>query len=147
MTAQTVETLLERIPVWAEARPDVRAIALVGSWAREVARPDSDLDLMLLVNEPELFERETAWLEEISVSKPKRWQDKDYGAAWSRRVFLEDGSELEFTFSTPAWALTAPVDPGTFRVIKDGCRILYDPEGILEQLINHVRQINRPPSS
>ncbi|MBF6594916.1 MAG: aminoglycoside 6-adenylyltransferase [Thermaceae bacterium] len=147
MTAEAVKRLLEQITVWAEARPDVRAVALVGSWAREAARPNSDMDLMLLVFEPELFERETKWVKEISVSKPKRWQDEDYGAASSRRVFLEDGSELEFTFSTLAWASTAPVDPGTFRVIKDGCRILYDPEGILEQLTNHVRQTNRPPNS
>jgi hypothetical protein len=29
------------------------------------------VDLMLLVDEPELFERETDWLEEISMSKPE----------------------------------------------------------------------------
>jgi hypothetical protein len=99
---------------------------------------------MLLVDEPELFERETDWLEEISMSKPERWDDEDYGAAWSRRVYLDDGSELEFTFSTPAWALTAPVDPGTFRVINDGCRILHDPDEIIERLMHHL--IN-PPSN
>ncbi|MER3552772.1 MAG: nucleotidyltransferase domain-containing protein [Meiothermus sp.] len=147
MVTATVEATLERIPVWAKARPDVRAIALVGSWARGTARPDSDMDLMLLVDEPELFRREMAWLEEISISKPKRWQDEDYGAAWSRRVFLEDNSQLEFTFSTPEWASISPLDPGTFRVMRNGSRILYDPESIFEQLTNHVRQINPPPSS
>jgi predicted nucleotidyltransferase len=71
MTAEIVGTLLGRITNWAQARPDVRAVALVGSWARGAARPDSDVDLMLLVDEPELFERETDWLEEISMSKPE----------------------------------------------------------------------------
>lgn len=147
MTLPDVKNLLERIPLWAKARSDIRAVALVGSWARDAARPDSDVDLMLLVLEPELFEREIEWLEEISPSKPERWQDEDYGAVWSRRVFLNDGGELEFGFSTPEWASVTPLDAGTFRVISDGCRVLYDPEGILEQLTNHVKQTNPPPSS
>jgi hypothetical protein len=33
------------------------------------------------------------------------------------------------------WAGTGPVDPGTRRVISDGIRILYDPEGMLGSLL------------
>lgn len=149
MTAEEVQGMLEPITAWAKSRPDVRAVALVGSWARGGARPDSDLDLMLLVSQPRLLQRDTGWLEAIpwGAARPAYWQDEDYGAAWSRRVFLEDGSELEFTFSLPAWARTAPVDPGTFRVINHGCRIVHDPEEIIERLIHHLKRINPPACS
>lgn len=44
--------LLERITAWFQAREGVATIALVGSHARGAARPDSDIDLVLLVDDP-----------------------------------------------------------------------------------------------
>lgn len=38
-----------------------------------------------------------------------------------------------------SWANTNPVDAGTFRVINDGHRIVYDPDGALTDLSNACR--------
>lgn len=55
------------------------------------------------------------------------WKDKDYGVIWSCHVYLKDKTEVEFSFGAPSWASTQPTDEGTFKVITDGCRVLYDP--------------------
>jgi hypothetical protein len=116
----------------------------VGSHARGTARPDSDFDLVLLVTAPEAFRAETRWLCDIDWSRlgaqPARWVDEDYGALWSRRVWLELACEIEFGFAAPSWGETQPIDPGTRRVIADGCHILYDPLGLLSRLCNAVRK-------
>src|SRR5687767_1223031 len=45
--------IIARVVEWAERRPDIRAVALVGSHARNTATPDSDVDLILLTTQPE----------------------------------------------------------------------------------------------
>lgn len=95
---------------------------------------------MFLVDDPNAFRQDTRWMREVGLGlEVSSWRDEDYGAAWSRRIFLENGEELEFTLSTREWAKIDPADAGTFRVISDGCQILYDPEGTLERLLHHVR--------
>ncbi len=98
----------------------------------------------MLVTAPEAFRAETRWLCDIDWSRlgaqPARWVDEDYGALWSRRVWLELACEIEFGFAAPSWGETQPIDPGTRRVIADGCHILYDPLGLLSRLCNAVRK-------
>jgi hypothetical protein len=61
-----------------------------------------------------------------------KWQDEDYGVLWSRRLWLERVRfEVEIGFVRPSWAELNPLDPGTRRVVADGCRILYDPDRLL----------------
>jgi Streptomycin adenylyltransferase len=139
------ERIIQTIAAWAKTRPAIQAAALVGSQARGVARPDSDIDIVLLVTAPETFRVDTGWLHEIGWNligaRPARWVDEDYGALWSRRLWLEPaGDEIEFGFALPSWAETSPIDPGTSRVIADGCRSLHDPQGRLSRLCNAVRE-------
>jgi predicted nucleotidyltransferase len=139
---EQVMQVLAVVTEWSELR-SVRGLALVGSYARGQARPDSDIDLVLLVNEPNLFRTDTAWLAELdwrsAYARPLTHRDAEYGAVWSRHVQLDDGLEIEFGFALPSWADVAPVDAGTRRVMMDGCRILYDPDGILSALRAVVR--------
>ncbi|MCV5960062.1 hypothetical protein OFO30_32265, partial [Escherichia coli] len=60
------------------------------------------------------------------------------GAVWSRHVRLEDGSRLELSFAARDWASTLPPDAGTAAAVGNSCRVLYDPEGLLEQLVRQV---------
>jgi hypothetical protein len=43
----------------------------------------------------------------------------------SLRVRYADGLEVEFGIADRTWA-SAPLDPGTRRVIEDGCIVLFD---------------------
>ncbi len=139
------ERIIQTIAAWVKTCPAIQAAALVGSQARGVARPDSDIDLVLLVTAPETFRLDAGWLHEIDWNligtRPARWVDEDYGALWSRRLWLEPGGdEIEFGFALPAWAEARPIDPGTRRVIADGCRSLHDPQGMLSGLCIEVRE-------
>lgn len=135
--------MLTTIVRWAAQQPAMLAAALVGSHARDAARVDSDVDIMLIVTDPDRFRDDGQWLADIDWASLNRrvdhWQDEAYGIAWSRRVWLTDGMEIEFTFGPSAWAAIDPVDAGTLRVVQDGCRILLDPAGTLQRLLRHIR--------
>jgi predicted nucleotidyltransferase len=47
---ERAQMLLERLRLWASQKDDVRALLLVGSFARGEARPESDVDIVLLTN-------------------------------------------------------------------------------------------------
>jgi uncharacterized protein len=139
---EKVNLILTKIVEWATNRKDISALVLVGSWSRGTARFDSDIDLCFLTPNPSGFRDSETWIEEIDWEaigcKVGDWEDKDYGLVWSRHIYLEDKTEIEFGFSMPSWASIDPIDEGTFRVISDGCRILYDPENTLARLIDAV---------
>lgn len=131
-------SVLTAITDWAKTQQEIRGLALVGSHARDAARPDSDIDLMVLAEDPQSF-RDPARLAAVDWSaakvRPAKWSDEEYGAVWSRRVRLIPEGEIEISFAGLSWADTSPVDPGTAKVVREGCRILYDPEGLLERLV------------
>lgn len=137
MNRAPADTLLETITAWAKAREEIRGLALVGSYAREAAQAGSDIDLVLLTRNPCDF-RDAASLETIDWRAagvhPTEWSDEEYGAVWSRRIWLEPEYEIEFAFAALSWANVWPVDKGTHEVVSNGCRILYDPDGLLERL-------------
>jgi uncharacterized protein len=121
---QKIELILQVILSWATAQPKIRAVALVGSRARGGARPDSDIDLMLLTTDPAAFRADTTWVGQIDWdaidTRPRKWQDEEYGAAWSRRVWLTDRCvQVELAFAFLSWANADPPDAGTQRVISD----------------------------
>jgi hypothetical protein len=142
LTVARVESILAEVARWAHKGNSISAMALVGSWARGAARDDSDIDLVLLTPDPLWFRQNDRWPNEIDWhnigSEPATWRDADYGPLWSRHLQLADGTEIEFGFGPLTWASVDPIDPGTFQVISDGCRILYDPQGLLEELIKQV---------
>jgi uncharacterized protein len=135
--AATLDEIVAPIVSWASRRPDIRGLALAGSWARGAARPDSDIDLILLVNEPETF-RYRDWPDDIPWHEGcvAHWHDADYGVAWSRHLQLSASREIEFTFCRLSWADTDPVEAGTAEVVSGGCRVLLDKSGLFEKLLS-----------
>ena len=136
--------LVELITAWARGQDAVRGLALAGSHARGDAGENSDVDLVFLVDDPDAFKVHDGWPESIPWaglgSSVARVEDEEYGVAWSRRVRLHPRGEIEFTFARPSWAALDPIDPGTRRVITDGCRILHDSSGALARLCCAVEQ-------
>jgi len=103
-------------------------VALVGSWARGDAGPDSDLDVVLLTTSPEAYMDSTPWPD------AELGETHDWGGLTERRLRLPSGLELELDIAPLAWASTDPLDEGTRRVVRDGMRILHDPDRLLEKL-------------
>ncbi len=122
---------------WASAQPDVQAIALVGSYARGAARVDSDVDLVILTDQPQKYLEDTTWPARLGVIE--KYQSEDYGKLVSLRVWYSDGYEVEYGITTPYWAAT-PLDPGTQQVINDGMILLFERGDLLSRHIINIRK-------
>jgi predicted nucleotidyltransferase len=122
-SAETLADFLRTFTQWAEAQPDIFAAALVGSHARGQGRPDSDIDIILLVGNPQKFIADGGWPELFGAVA--RRQVEDYGRVISIRVWYGDGREVEYGITTPDWT-APPLDEGARKVIRDGMRILFE---------------------
>ncbi len=129
----TDQIFLDKLKTWAELQTDIDAILLVGSYAHGNAKPDSDVDLVIICKQPEQYLNNTEWIRAFGV--PARKDFEDWGKVTSVRVWFQDGLEVEFGITDEDW-VKEPLDAGTKAVIKDGYRILFDRSrkisGILE---------------
>jgi hypothetical protein len=60
---------------------------------------------------------DNTWIEQIEWqaldSHPQKWQDEDYGVAWSRRIWpAADSRQVELTFAPLSWANVDPAGRG-----------------------------------
>jgi predicted nucleotidyltransferase len=121
------------VRAWASGDDDVVAVALVGSWARDEARMDSDIDVVV-ISRTERFVEDGDWVEHAAGPGAMLVGTADWGALIERRVRLPSGLEVEFGFVRPSWAAIDPIDPGTRRVVTEDCVPWYDPSGVLALL-------------
>jgi hypothetical protein len=129
-TLGTAAVAIDALTRWAAGRPDIHALALVGSRAGGTPRPDSDVDLVLLTEDVERYVLRDDWAAGLGpIVATRRW-----GAVTERRIRLPDGIEMDVAIAPPKWAATKRVDRGTRRVVRDGMRILHDPRGALATL-------------
>jgi predicted nucleotidyltransferase len=105
----------------------VQAIALVGSYARREAKDDSDIDLVVLTDQPQEYLDDIKWTKRFgSVDKH---QTEDYRKLTSVRVWYQNGPEVEYGITAPDWGAN-PLDAGTREVISGGMIVLFE-RGIL----------------
>ena len=117
---------LERLRGWVEPRQDVRALVIVGSVARGDARPDSDVDVVLLTTSPAHYLERTDWVSAFGAAQAGELED--YGNVTSVRAFYSDGLEVEFAIAPVDWA-SAPFDSGSEDVARHGILVLLDRDG------------------
>jgi len=130
MSVDSVNRYLNEFAGWADAQPDIQAVALVGSYARNAATKTSDIDLVIIANQPETYLQDVAWTRRFG--QVRRQQVEDYGKVTSIRVWYTDGREVEYGITNESWA-ALPLDEGTHRVISDGMRVLFEREPILSR--------------
>jgi uncharacterized protein len=105
-----ISDFLDRVRDWAAHEPTIAAVALVGSHARGEARPDSDIDVVLLCEQPHAFLAHTSWIHPFG--EVRTCHTADWGMVTSLRVHYRESLEVEFGLTSLAWA-AFPVDPGT----------------------------------
>ncbi len=130
MHALQIAGFLDDFSAWASARADILAVALVGSQARGTAKPDSDVDLVIVARDPQAYLQDTAWAERFGAIA--RQQIEDYGLVQSLRVWYQGGPEVEYGFTDERWT-ALPLDAGTQRVMADGLRVLFERAPILSR--------------
>lgn len=135
LTAQRtldVEKILHAVAEWAARQPHICAVALVGSWARGDADMGSDLDIIILSDDPGPLIQSDGWwsfLGDTEVIRTQAW-----GIVLERRLRLACAVEVELDIAPRTWARIPP-DAGTRKVLSNGARPLFDPEGLLQRAI------------
>jgi hypothetical protein len=132
-TIEHIRDFLDSFVGWASAQPDVQGIALVGSYARGAARDDSDIDLVILTDQPQNYLADIPWMERFGIVEKQ--QTEDYGKLISVRVYYQNGYEVEYGITRPDWA-SIPLDVGTRKVISDGMVVLFERGDLLRR---HVK--------
>lgn len=126
-----IESFLDQVIGWGNVNHSVRAILLVGSYARDEPGPESDVDLVILAGSPEDFLEDPSWLKDFG--EVKRSKGEDWGRVQSLRVWFANSLEVEFGFTEVTW-LAKPLDPGTRQVLSDGYLFLLDKQNYSAQI-------------
>ena len=113
---------------WATKRKDIRAAALVGSYAREELDKDSDVDLVIITETPQKYMTDTEWIRVFGKVITKNVEE--YEKITSLRIWYESGLEIEFGFTNREWIQTMTREE--MKQIKaDGLRVLFEKEKLL----------------
>jgi aminoglycoside 6-adenylyltransferase len=133
---------------WARERDDVHAALVVGSRARTDTPADkwSDLDIILIVADPEPYAADDAWVSEFGAPELTFLEDTPAGQR-ERRVLYENGEDVDF----PLFPLSAlqglEGSQNATALLARGYRLLVDKIGLedrLRRLVEHVPAPTRP---
>ena len=131
MTANRINKFFHNVTRWSAAQVDILALALVGSHARGKASVTSDIDLVFITLDPEIYLNNLKWVEHFG--KIAKTQIESYGLVTSIRVWYWDGLEVEYGITDKSW-VAEPLDAGTRQVINDGLKILFERDKILSRI-------------
>jgi predicted nucleotidyltransferase len=92
MDSVQARDLLTMVRGMVQARDDLRALAVCGSWARGSPRADSDLDLLILAREPTEWRTHLDWLRDLPFEQAgfriRAVETATYGEVWSAHICL-----------------------------------------------------------
>jgi len=140
------QTLLDEITNWAEQEYTVKALIIIGSQVQPKGLTDiwSDLDLMMLVETPQIYLSDDDWLESFEEVACSYIDDMSLGNLdWSwtvKRVLFSNGLDVDFNI-LPVEYLDSVLDINR-EIIAQGHCIIYDSTGIIEDKIQ--AQYHRP---
>ena len=127
-----IDFIIHKLTTWGHKRTDIVAQGVIGSYANNCAKSDSDLDLIIVSkNKNELISNQE-WLE--LVGKPYSIQLEYYGKVTSLRVNYSFQPEIEYGVTDLSW-VKSPLDPDTRKVISGGMQAYYDPLDLLHNAV------------
>nr|MBA3374660.1 aminoglycoside 6-adenylyltransferase [Actinomycetota bacterium] len=131
---------------WAREREDVRALLVVGSQARANVPADrwSDLDVVLIVDDPEPYAEHPSWIREFGQPVLTFLEDTPVGQR-ERRVLYESGEDVDFPlFSVTALELLEQSENAA-HLLARGYRVLIDRIALAERLARVAAASEQPP--
>jgi len=132
---------------WAASRTDVHAVIVVGSRARTDTPADrwSDLDVVLIVDDPEPYAEGAAWVSEFGTPALTFLEDTPVGQR-ERRVLYETGEDVDL----PLFPLSAldrlEQSENAVALLARGYRVLVDKIGLEERLRGVAERASKPES-
>ncbi|GIU94062.1 MAG: hypothetical protein KatS3mg012_0519 [Gaiellaceae bacterium] len=131
---------------WASEHEDVRAVIVVGSQARRDTPADrwSDLDLVLLLDDPQPYLDDASWVRELGRPVLTFLESAPDGHV-ERRVLYEEGDDVDFVLFPVSALERLETSESATALVRRGYRVLLDRIGLAERLERIAR--TRPPSA
>lgn len=113
---QQVHAFLNRLTAWAAGAPEILAVALCGSHARNEATETSDIDLIVIARHPQIYLQQTTWAQEFGAIDHQ--QLEPYGRLtflrvwyslvlrWNTGLAMKCGPRLPWMKAPSGWSLT-----------------------------------------
>lgn len=141
-----LELIRAAVTEWAAEREDVLALVVVGSHARDHVPADrwSDLDLILLVEDPAPYAEDTAWIREFGKPLVTFLETMPDGHR-DRRVLYETGEDVDFVLFPAAAADRIAASENATAILRRGFSVLLDRSGLGERL-NRIAATTPAPS-
>lgn len=125
------ENFCEFIKKIATENENIRAVILVGSYAKGTYNSNSDIDLCILAYDKEKMLSDSGIFRHFgNVTKENI---EYYGVVTSLRFFYENSFEVEYGITDMNW-ISKPLDSGTKRVLRDGHKVIIDKDGYFEEI-------------
>lgn len=124
-----IDQFLEQLAAFGAAESSIDAIVLVGSHANGDAKPDSDVDVVIITKTTEQLMDGFAWA--YRFGRVTSSEEEDHGLVQSLRVFYDGGLEVEFGITSSDWIADDQLKE-TGSILKKGYRVIYDPQNVIE---------------
>ncbi|MCL1905908.1 MAG: aminoglycoside 6-adenylyltransferase [Clostridiales bacterium] len=127
--------IIKNFTAWGSSCKNLRAAIIIGSQARtdDPADAYSDLDLLLLADDPEYFLASDKWLEQIGHYHISFTEDT-LGGAKEKRVLFDGALDVDFNILTKD-AMHAAIQNGQAAgILGRGYRVLLDKDGFAASL-------------
>lgn len=134
MASAALEKIIKEFFRWAKKQTDIRSVVLV-------SRPDGpwpDLDFVIFADQPGNYLYPGTWTENFGKVVLTFAGPSAGGVLTSRRAMYAGGIEVNFVFlplETISELLDGTVTPPLRDILAGGARILFDKDGMIEQLI------------
>ena len=140
-----LDLIVAAIADWSRERDDVHAAVVVGSHARAAVPADrwSDLDVVLVVDDPERYATDERWVSEFGSPVLTFLEPTAVGEERERRVLYETGHDVDLPL-VPLSALDRLESPEVAQIFARGHRVLVDKIGLAERLETAARHVEAP---
>ena len=124
---------------WARERDDVRAAVVVGSQVRTDTPADrwSDLDIILILDDPEPYAESAAWVSEFGTAVLTFLEETPLGQR-ERRVLYETGEDVDLPLFPLSVLDRLEQSANAAALLARGYRLLVDETGLEDRLRNLV---------
>ncbi len=148
-TQTSFETLTQKLVGWAREEAGVRSAFILGSRARtdHPADESSDLDIAILVVDPQRYLSDAEWVKQIGIPWLTFIESTGDGYFYERRVLFEGGYDVDFAFlpvEAMQGVLTGPFAADLANIFQRGVRLILDKDGLAAQIIAAAPQTPLP---
>ncbi len=129
------EEMLERFIAWANANQNIRLALVWGSRARKINPADqwSDLDIVIVTNNPDEILSSNDWLGNIGIPKIV-YLENCLGNNKERRVLFDNGLDIDFPVLSCQRFREISNSPEILAILNRGMRILFDKDNLTADL-------------